>query len=294
MPKISVIIPCYNQGQYIDEAVESVLSQPYQDVEIIIVNDGSTHEFTKRILKNYDKPKTRVIHTDNKGLASARNTGIKQATGEYILPLDADDKIRPHYLKKASELLDNNPNVGVVYPYAQFFGEKDGVWEFPEFDPKRLLLHNFIVACSVYRKEIWEACGGYDPEMRIGYEDWEFWIRVMKKGWQFHLIREVMFDYRARSGSMVTACGTPENRRFLIRYICNKHRELYVENLDYVISEKDVSLLQANTYIKHLEKTLNQMYHFRDLKFVSICYKIRDRLLSGNRIRRFFAKIFSK
>ena len=92
MMKVSVIIPCYNQGQYIEEAVKSVLAQTYQNFEIIIVNDGSTDEFTNKLLSDYDKQKTKVLHTDNQGLASARNNGIKVAKGKYILPLDADER----------------------------------------------------------------------------------------------------------------------------------------------------------------------------------------------------------
>ena len=108
MPKVSVIIPCYNHGEYLDEAVESVLTQTYQNFEIIIVDDGSTDQSTIDLLKVYRKPKTRVIRTDNQGLASARNNGIKEAKGEYILPLDADDKIGKEYLKKAVKILDEN------------------------------------------------------------------------------------------------------------------------------------------------------------------------------------------
>jgi glycosyltransferase involved in cell wall biosynthesis len=100
MSKVSVIMPCYNQGQYIDEAVDSVLTQTYQNYEIIIVNDGSTDEFTNEKLKNYNKPKTQVIHTANQGLSAARNNGIHASNGEFILPLDADDKIANTYLER--------------------------------------------------------------------------------------------------------------------------------------------------------------------------------------------------
>ena len=98
MAKVSVIIPCYNQGAYLNEAVESILAQSYRDFEIIVVNDGSTDEETNRLLSGYDRQQTRVLHTENQGLSSARNNGIREAQGEYILPLDADDRIDPTYL----------------------------------------------------------------------------------------------------------------------------------------------------------------------------------------------------
>ena len=144
MPKVTVVIPCYNQGQYVDKAVESVLNQTYQDFEIIIVNDGSTDAFTNNLLKNYHKPKTRVIHTRNQGLASARNNGIREAKGEYILPLDADDKIGNEYLEEAVMVLDEKPGVGIVYSEAETFGAVNGKWEMPEYSIEEILIDNII------------------------------------------------------------------------------------------------------------------------------------------------------
>ena len=121
MPKVSVIIPCYNLGEYIDEAVESVINQTYQDLEIIIVNDGSTDELTNHLLSGYTRPKTRVLITPHQGVAAARNTGIKESQGEYILPLDADDKIGIGYVDEAVKILDSDSSVGIVYCDAVFF-----------------------------------------------------------------------------------------------------------------------------------------------------------------------------
>ena len=115
MPKVSIIIPCYNYGQYIDEAVDSVLAQTFQDFEIIIVNDGSTDEFTNKKLENYNKPKTTVYFTKNQGVSAARNYAIEKSSGEYILPLDADDKIHSDYIKEAVDVLEANNEIGIVY-----------------------------------------------------------------------------------------------------------------------------------------------------------------------------------
>ncbi|MBI4688801.1 MAG: glycosyltransferase family 2 protein [Nitrospirae bacterium] len=256
--EISVIIPCYNHGEFLNEAIQSVLKSDFEEYEIIIVNDGSTDALTLEVFEELEREfennqRVKIIHQDNLGLSAARNNGIKAAGGRYILPLDADNRIRPHYMSSAIKILDNNPELGVVYSYANFFGEKEGIWEFPEFDPQRLLLGNFVEACSVFRKRVWEECGGYDPRMRIGYEDWELWISAVEKGWKFHLIKEVLFDYRVRSNSMIAACNIPENRRYLIRHICNKHKDAYIENLDYVVSEKDVNSLALETHIRGMD-----------------------------------------
>src|SRR3954452_3864556 len=115
MAKVSVIIPCYNQGRYINETIASVEAQTFTDWEIIIVNDGSNEPETIEILFDVDCKKIKVIHTENKGVAAARNTGIKAAGGKFILPLDADDLIGVNYLNEAVVFLETNEEVKVVY-----------------------------------------------------------------------------------------------------------------------------------------------------------------------------------
>ncbi len=296
--KISVVIPCCNHGEFLKEAVQSVMFSAFDNYEIIVVNDGSADAFTLRIFDELEKDFSEnqhivIVHQENAGVSAARNNAIRLSRGEYILPLDADDKIRPNYLSRAAEILDKHPDIGVIYPYVQLFGEKQNVCEFPPFDAKRLLLYNFIVACSVFRKNLWNDCGGYDPEMRLGYEDWEFWIRVMKKGRNFHLIREVMADCRFRSGSRNSACDIPENRRELMRYICNKHKEIYSENLTYIISEKDADLLQAILHARNLEaaikeknEILSRIYNSHGWKALLMYYRILDKVFPINTGRR--------
>lgn len=298
--RISVIIPCYNHGEYLEETLQSLRDSSYDAYEIIIVNDGSTDPLTLNTLndvssRDYLSGNGSVIplilvQQPHSGVAEARNHGIRLSRGEYIFPLDADDKIGPDYLSQAAEILDTYPDVGVVYPHARLFGDREGILGFPPFDPKRLLAHNCAVVSSLYRKVIWEACGGYDPEMKIGYEDWDFWISAMEQGWKFHLLRGPQFYYRIRDGSRNSACMIPENRRELIRYICHKHRSMYSENLGYVISEKDAELLQAHLCIRELESVigekdaeLNRIRNSRGWKLILKAYRIRDFLFPRNR-----------
>ena len=152
MPTVSVIIPCYNQGQFLDEAVDSVLVQSFADFEIIIVNDGSTDDLTNRLLKTYAKEKTRVIATANMGLAAARNNGIAVACGKYILPLDADDRIGTSYLEKAVAILDADSEVGIVYSKARLFGAVETDWLLPDYSLERMLVDNLIF-CSAFFEE---------------------------------------------------------------------------------------------------------------------------------------------
>lgn len=203
MPRVSVIIPCYNQGVYLDEAVDSVLSQTFQDIEIIIVNDGSTDELTNRICSNYSKEKTSVITTANQGLAAARNNGIAATTGEFILPLDADDRIEADYILKAVEILDSEQQTGIVYCRACLFGSVETDWSLPEYSLEEMLKDNIVFCSALFRRSDWELVGGYDPGMIYGWEDYDFWLSLIEKGRQVKQLPGRYFNYRVAPESMV-------------------------------------------------------------------------------------------
>jgi glycosyltransferase involved in cell wall biosynthesis len=286
--KVSVVIPCYNHGKFLGDAVRSVLESDFKGYEIIIVNDGSTDPFTLKVFKDFeqdfsrDNGKITIIHQQNLGLPGARNSAIRLARGDYILPLDADNKIRPSYLGKAVEILDGNREIGIVYAYANLFGEKKGTWTFPAFDSKKLLLENFVEACSVFRKKIWDECDGYDPSMVIGFEDWDLWICAMEKGWKFCLIEEVLFDYRVRKNSMVAGCNIADNHRQIIKYICEKHEQTFVENLGRIISD-----------LRERESHIQRVYAGNGWRLLMKYYRFRDRFLPEGTARRRFADVIS-
>jgi len=234
MPKVSVVIPCYNMGAYLDEAVLSVLQQTFTDFEIIIVNDGSTDSETVRLLSNYDQPKTRVIHTTNQGVSAARNTGIQEARGEYILPLDADDKIGPSYLQKAVTILDSSLEVGVVYCERVLFGEREGVDPLPDYDPRALLIDNCIYPAALFRKDDWKTVGGYSEKMVYGWEDWEFWVSLSKLNRQVVKIPQTLFFYRVRSNSRDHSLHFLH--KIAMMYIMvMQHKCLYLRNFDLLV-----------------------------------------------------------
>jgi glycosyltransferase involved in cell wall biosynthesis len=227
MPKVSVIIPCYNQGIYLDEAVDSVLNQTCQDFEVIIVNDGSTDASTNELLANYHRPKTRVLSTVNQGLPTARNTGIGESLGEYILPLDADDRIGPCYLEKAVAVLERDTDMGIVYCFGELFGARSGKICAPEFSIGKMLLSNLIFASAFFRKEDWQRVGGYNLNMRHGCEDWDFWLSLIELGRRVHRIPEVLFYYRIREQSMNVAMDREKRLEMHLRLMGN-HPLLYM------------------------------------------------------------------
>jgi glycosyltransferase involved in cell wall biosynthesis len=203
MPKVSVIIPCYNHGSYLDQAVDSVLGQTFQDLEIIIVDDGSTDELTAMKCSQYEHKKISVITTDNQGLATARNHGIARAAGDYILPLDADDFIGSAYIEEAVSVLDKRIEVGIVYCRARLFGAVDTEWLLPEYSLEQMLKDNVIFCTALYRKSDWELVGGYDPGMVYGWEDYDFWLALIKRGREVVQLDGRHFHYRVSPDSMV-------------------------------------------------------------------------------------------
>lgn len=200
MPRpVCIVIPCFDKGNYIDEAVYSALQQTYQDVEIVIVDDGSRDSYTKEKLRSYYRdPRIRVIHTDNQGVSRARNRGIAESQAEYILPLDADDKIEKDYVRYAVEVLDSDENVGIVYCLATFFDEKNEIWSLPPYSKDSMLLDNMIFCSAFFRKRDWQRVNGYNPNMRTGYEDWDYWLSLIELGLKVYCIPHSFFHYRMR------------------------------------------------------------------------------------------------
>lgn len=225
---VSVVIPCYDQGAYLHEAIASVLSSTLTRFEIVVVNDGSTDKHTLEILSKRSWPKTRVIHQENKGLAGARNTGIAHSRGKFILPLDSDDRIAPSFLETAVRLLSDREDIAFVYCYAQLFGDESGIWITGDFSPRKLVIKNYIPASAVFLKSIWEEAGGYDESdiLRAGFEDWDFWLRVAGKGHKGHCIHEPLFYYRKHAGSMLA--GSRLQNKELTDYILNKNKDIIV------------------------------------------------------------------
>ena len=236
---VTVVVPCYNHGQFLREAIESAEKSRNVRFEIIVVDDGSTDKATIDVMAKLRRDGYHVIrHEENRGVSAARNTGIARARGRYILPLDADNRIRPDYLRLGTSILDRAPTAGVVYGDLEYFGDETGRVVTLEFSLERLMIQNIVDNGSMFRRVIWEECGGYDTEMpdRLGYEDWDLWLQAAKRGWGFVRIPEVMLDYRVRSDSMVRACWIPANHRRLVGYLTTKHRDFYVAHLPEILA----------------------------------------------------------
>lgn len=184
------------------QTLNCVLKSTFQDFEIIVVNDGSTDDYTNEILSKINLPKLVIYTIPNGGVAAARNYGIERATGEYIFPLDADDIIHPRLLEKTAHILDTQLDVGIVRPGARFFGEKKGTFKLGLVRYPDYLIENKLHASCLFRKELWHIAKGYPTQCKVGFEDWSFWISLLELGVKVEQLEEPLFFYRKhREGS---------------------------------------------------------------------------------------------
>jgi glycosyltransferase involved in cell wall biosynthesis len=236
--RVSVIIPCFNEGPLLQEAVQSATAGDPRPDELIVVNDGSSDPETLRILAQLETQGIRVIHQANAGLANARNAGVRAASGDIVIPLDADNRLRAEMLRFARSTFQERPRVGVMYGDALFFGAKTGRWVVGPFELRRLLYWNYIDACAAYRREVWERNGGYDAGMPcMGFEDWDFWLGAAEQGWEFAYIPEILFEYRVREGSMISRAF--HHQRATGHYVARKHAPLYWETYRQLMEERN-------------------------------------------------------
>lgn len=240
LPLISVIIPCYNDGAYLTENIAKLKLQTEKSFEIIIIDDGSTDFKTIEILKSIsNETDIQVLQKENGKMSSARNYGVKYAKGEFIAALDADDYFEPNFFKEALEIFAKQPRTGVVTSFIKLFGEEDGISKPRGGNAFNFLFSNQCPACAMVRKASWNEIGGYDESMKLGYEDWEFYIRLTKNNWDIHVIQSLFLNYRQTKKSTLKNQTHP-NRKIIIKYILEKHKDWYIECLTTLIDQKEI------------------------------------------------------
>ncbi|MBK9276305.1 MAG: glycosyltransferase [Flavobacteriales bacterium] len=234
---IAVLIPCYNDGAFLREALDSVYASTSAPAELVVVNDGSDDPATVQLLATLRDEGVRVIDRPNGGLAAARNTGWRATSAPWVLFLDADNRVEPELIARLAEAVARDPQADVCFTDKREFGLRDGVVRQHADDLPRLLVGNRIDACALVRRGLLEQLDGYDEAMRDGYEDWELWIRATAAGARFHHIPEALFAYRVRSGSLLARADDPEVRARILRHVVDKHAELYARHAGTVAME---------------------------------------------------------
>ena len=223
IPKVSIAIPCFNYGQYLDEAVDSVLTQTFQDFEIVIVDDKSTDGTTGDIVKQQEKKDSRIktfFHEQNKRMAGARNKAINESSGRFIVPLDADDKLHPDFLQECyNQIIGRKEHI--VYTDMRFFGTLNKDYLFPNYNLNSLYIRGQFPVTVMYHKIHWEQVGGYNETFKEGYEDWEFAINMGEHGHTGFHIPKILFYYRWKDNS--TIHNTMRNKAAIVSRIRKLH-----------------------------------------------------------------------
>lgn len=271
MPIISVIVPCYNQAQYLEECLQSVLEQTYQDWECIIVNDGSpdnTEEIAKKWVSK--DPRFKYLYKENGGLSSARNAGIEMAEGEWILPLDADDKIGEQYLELAEKEFDENYTI--IYCEAEFFGINNTPWILPKYSFDKILNGNVIFCSAFFRKKDWAIAKGYDVSLQNGREDWDFWLSILDRNSVVKRLAYLGFFYRRKEFSMDTEIN--KNEFILIKtenYIYKKHLTKYLDYNENAIKNYAILKKKSSQYDDLILKIQKN-------KFTQLLFKVIEKI----------------
>lgn len=256
-PLVSVVIPCYNQGKYLKETVISVLNSKYRPLEVIVVDDGSSDdslEIAKQIQGEF--PEIKLINQENGGVSNARNNGIEAAQGSIILPLDGDDLISEEYIGEAVRVLEEKPQVKVVYCDGIKFDESgQKAWNLKPFDRHQLALDNMIFHAALYRKEDWKAAGKYSEEMRyMGREDWEFWIKMLKNEGEVEQLPFTGYYYRLTPTSKRKKTATSEKKRERIAFLNQRHKDFYDRELNGPLRFNRSWSKTYNTFLKLIGK----------------------------------------
>jgi glycosyltransferase involved in cell wall biosynthesis len=244
---ITVVIPCFNHGNFVLESVERALGQHGGPPKVIVVDDGSTDEETQRALDALPDG-VELIRQRNAGVAAARNAGFEHSDSDLLLMVDADDRLTLDALDTLRAPLEANPNVGYCYGLMKLIGAWSGVLRFPDFDPY-ILLHRSIAGAQLglVRRRCWEDAGGFDPAIH-GYEDWDFCLSALGRGWRGLQINRVTHEYRKHESSM----QEDKRRRYreFYRQLRRKHADLFARRKEFA----------AQSYLGPLRRLVYRTY----------------------------------
>lgn len=201
VPLVSVITPYYNTDAVFLETAKSILTQSYQNLEWVIVDDGSKDEEALARLRAIESsdPRVKVVFQKNGGPAAARNTAVKNSIGRYLCLLDSDDMLEPTFIEKCLWFLESNPQFAFCNAWSVHFEEDNFLWKVGFETGKLHLKTNAGPPMSLVRRDAYEKAEGFDETIRFGHEDWDFWLRLAKAGYWGHTLPEYLSWYRRRN-----------------------------------------------------------------------------------------------
>lgn len=249
-PRVGIVIPVFNTGPYLREAIESALAQT-EPVEIVVVDDASTDAETLEILAGYaDHPGIRLIrHEQNSGLPAGLNTGIGAMSTRFAFLLGSDDIVGATYAQQAADLLDAHPDVAIVTTPIQHFGGRSDIDSVPGAPNGvvDLLFHNTVPGISVCRRDDWVAVGGYRPLSWA--EDWDFWLRVLARGGTCVALSEPCYQWRIH-GSQITSTRPWEAKLAQQVSVVRDNPQPWAENLPLVMERLWQTQMELNYFKK--------------------------------------------
>lgn len=236
---VTVVIPCFNYGKFVGEAVRSALLQESASVSVVVVDDGSTDGRTPRMCDRAAmqgrEGQVRVIHQANAGLPAARNRGAAGAAGEFLIFLDADDYLEPGFVAKLAPAA-RGEGVSHAYCRPRMVGRAEEMeWRVPAWDAELLLVTNLHPVTAMVRRTCFEAVGGFSEDMREGYEDWDLWLKLASRSWRGERVEEALFVYRRHSRSTMIVQAVAKHEA-LYRKIVERHAALFAKHGDAVIA----------------------------------------------------------
>jgi glycosyltransferase involved in cell wall biosynthesis len=223
MTDATAVVACFNYGEFLNEAVDSLLSQEGGAPHVVVVDDGSTDPATHEVIEGLPDS-VEVVRQENAGLAAARNAGLALVRTPFVLFLDADDRLAPGALRVLRQALAEHPEAGFAYGHHRFFGAWNAVMKFPPYDPLRLLDRHLIGSTTLARRELLEDTGGFDPAFGL-FEDWELWLHALARGYRGVRVDAVTLEYRRHGESMVD--DARQTYRRARRRLREKHASLY-------------------------------------------------------------------
>jgi glycosyltransferase involved in cell wall biosynthesis len=252
-PLVSVIVPFFDQDEYLLDAVRSVEAQSYANVEIVVVDDCSPRAAADDLLSWRQSTNLKILrHAHNRGAAAARNSGVLAARGELILPLDADDMITADYLEKTTALFLKSPDIGAVWTHVHMFGEEEKVWRPDCTLPARL--SDGGPNTFLYRRSLFDDVGGYSEDWQIA-EDFDFWVKLLERGWKVACLPEPLYLRRKYTGSAMTRVNLVDKMRLLLRH----HRQVCLDHLeDFVVNELSKSWAREEQH-RQLELSFREL-----------------------------------
>ena len=252
-PLVSVIMPLYNAEDYVEAAIRSVLASTYRQLEVVVVDDGSTDASAKVVeaLAQADG-RVRLLHQTNAGPCRARNVAVAASRGRYLLPVDADDLLGQTFIAQAVAVLEQQPRVKVVRPTIDFIGGRSGRWHLAEFSLSLLARRNHIAACALFRREGFDRVGGYCEEIKAR-EDWDFWISMLKDGGDVVRLPEVGYYYRV----------LPHSKRFRDRKLAaHVIRTLNARHAAFFERELGGPLRRMRSWSRWIN-AVSRLFHYR-------------------------------